>query len=114
MTSMFPYLADALVVLGGFIMTLGVYGMSRMPDTYPRLRAASKTVFLGVISLLMASVVTGDPEIIFLAVLIGVFLILTAPVSAHMIGRAAYQRGERMVVPEAVDESGRDLPGRGK
>jgi multicomponent Na+:H+ antiporter subunit G len=52
------------------------------------------------------------PEIIFRAVLIGAFLILTTPVSAHRIGRAAYQRGERMEAPEAVDESGRDLPGR--
>ncbi len=109
-----PYLADALVVLGVFIMTVGVYGVIRMPDTYTRLHAASKAVFLGVISLLVASVVTGDPQIIFRGVLIGVFLILTTPVSAHVIGRAAYQRGERMEAPEAVDESGRDLPGRGR
>jgi multicomponent Na+:H+ antiporter subunit G len=109
-----PYLADALVVVGVFIMTVGVYGMIRMPDTYTRLHSASKAVFLGVISLLVASVVTGDPEIILRAVLIGAFLILTTPVSAHMIGRAAYQRGERMEAPEAVDESGRDLPGRGR
>ncbi len=114
MAAVVPYLADALVVLGVFIMTVGVYGVIRMPDTYTRLHAASKAVFLGVISLLVASVVTGDPEIILRAVLIGVFLILTTPVSAHVIGHAAYQRGERMEAPEAIDESGRDLPGRGR
>ncbi len=42
-------------------------------------------------------------------VLIGSFLLLTAPVSAHVIGRAAYLRGERMRAPEAVDESGHGL-----
>jgi multicomponent Na+:H+ antiporter subunit G len=104
-----PWLADALVVLGVFIMTIGVYGVVRMPDTYTRLHAASKAVFLGVISLLVASLVTGDPKIVLRAVLIGVFLLLTTPVSAHVIGRAAFQKDEQMETPGAVDESGRSL-----
>ncbi len=105
-----PWLADALVILGVLIMTIGVYGVIRMPDTYTRLHGASKAVFLGVISLLVASVVTGDPAIIFRVILVGVFLILTTPVSAHVIARAAYLQGERMEAPDAVDESGRNLP----
>ena len=105
-------LADALVVLGVFIMTAGVYGMVRLPDTYTRLHATSKTVVLGVISLLAASSVTGDPEIVYRVFMIGVFLVLTTPVSAHVIARAAYWRGETMESPGAVDESGEDLAGR--
>jgi multicomponent Na+:H+ antiporter subunit G len=105
-------LADALVILGVFIMTIGVYGMIRLPDTYTRLHATSKAVVLGVISLLIASVVTGDPEIIYRVVLIGVFLILTTPVSAHVIARAAFVREERLESPDAVDESSKDLVGR--
>jgi multicomponent Na+:H+ antiporter subunit G len=34
LTSAIPYLADALVFLGVFVMTVGVYGAIRMPDTY--------------------------------------------------------------------------------
>ena len=104
-----PWLADALVVIGVFIMTIGVYGVVRMPDTYTRLHAASKAVFLGVISLLVASAVTGEPGIVLRAVLIGAFLLLTTPVSAHVIGLAAFQRRERMETPGAVDESDRGL-----
>jgi multicomponent Na+:H+ antiporter subunit G len=107
--SAIPYGADVLVVLGVFVMTVGVYGVIRLPDTYTRLHAASKAVFLGVVSLLVASVVTGDKEIVLRAALLGVFLILTTPVSAHVIARAAYGRGERMRSPGAIDESGRDL-----
>lgn len=106
-----PLLADALVVFGVFIMTIGVYGMIRLPDTYTRLHATSKAVVLGVISLLAASVVTGDPEVILRVALIGVFLVLTTPVSAHVIARAAYSREERMETPDAVDESSKDLTG---
>jgi multicomponent Na+:H+ antiporter subunit G len=103
-------LSDALVILGVVIMTISVYGAFRMPDIYTRLHGTSKGVFLGVISFLLASVVTGQREIIARVVLIGVFLILTTPVSAHAIARAAYLREERMETPGAVDESGHGLP----
>ncbi len=108
----FPYLADALVILGLFVMTIGVYGVIRMPDTYTKLHATSKAVFLGVVSLCAASVATGDPAIIYRAVLIAGFLIVTIPFSSFVIARAAYLRGERMKAPEAVDESGRSLSER--
>ena len=105
-----PYLADALVVLGVFIMTVGVYGALRMPDTYTKLHAMSKAVFLGVISLCAASVVTSDPAIIYRVVLISGFLLVTTPISAFVIARSAFLRGEEMKTPGAVDESGEELP----
>lgn len=104
-----PWVADALVLLGVFGMTVGIYGIVRMPDVYNKLHAASKVVFLGVIMLLIASAVTSDAEIILRAILIGVFLVLTTPVSAHVVGKAAFLRGHRMETPGAVDESGRGL-----
>ncbi len=115
MVSAILYLADALVVLGVFVMTVGVYGVIRMPDTYTKLHAASKAVFLGVISLCASSVATGDSEIISRAILIGAFLLVTTPISAFVIARSAYLRGERMEAQDALDESGKDLtkaPGR--
>ena len=107
-----PWLADALVILGIAVMTLGVYGIIWMPDVYNKLHAASKVVFLGIISLLVASAATGDPAVIYRVVLIGAFLLLTTPVSAHAIGRAAYLREQRTEAPHAGDGSGRDLQGR--
>lgn len=101
-----PWLADAFVVLGVGIMTIGVYGVVRMPDVYTRLHAASKAVFLGVISLVFASLITDDPAIIARVLLIGAVLLLTTPVASHAIGRGAYLEGERMETPGAVDESG--------
>ena len=108
--SALPYLADALVILGLWVMSVGVYGVIRMPDTYTRLHAASKAVFLGVISLCVSSAVTGDPAIIYRAMLIAAFLLVTTPISAFVIARAAFLRGERMETPGALDESGEGLP----
>ena len=107
-----PYLADALVFLGLFVMTVGVYGAIRMPDTYTKLHAMSKAVFLGVISFCASSAVTGDPDIIYRAILIAAFLIVTTPVSAFVVARAAFLRGEKMETPGALDESGEGLPRR--
>ena len=102
-----PFVADALVILGVFIMTVGVYGAIRMPDTFTKLHAMSKAVFLGVISLCASSAVTGDPQVIFRVVLISAFLIATTPISAFVIGRAAYLREEPMEAPNPIDESGK-------
>jgi multicomponent Na+:H+ antiporter subunit G len=104
------WIADALVLLGVVVMTIGVYGVFRMPDVYTELHAASKAVFLGVIALLAASVATGDPAIVARAALIAVFLVLTTPVAAHVIALGAFLQEERMETPGALDESGRDLP----
>ena len=107
-----PYLADALVVVGLVVMTVGVYGLIRLPDTYARLHAASKIVSLGVVSLLLASTATGDPSFVFRVALISAFLVVTTPVSAHVVARAAYLRGERMEGRQTIDESGKLEDGR--
>lgn len=102
-------LADALVVIGVLVMTIGVIGMIRMPDTYTKTHAASKAVFLGVISLLVASLASGQADIIFRVLLIIGALVITTPVAAHVVGRAAYDRAELMRSPNPVDESGAKL-----
>ena len=64
----------------------GVHRVVRMPDTYTRQHAASKMVFLGVITLLLASALPWDNDIVLRVTLIAVFLLLTTPVSSHMVG----------------------------
>jgi multicomponent Na+:H+ antiporter subunit G len=103
------WVADALVLLGLVVMTIGVYGLRRMPDVYTQLHATSKAVFLGVIAILAASILGGEPAIGYRALLIGAFLLLTTPLSAHAIARAAYLLREPMRTPGALDESGRAL-----
>jgi multicomponent Na+:H+ antiporter subunit G len=75
-----------------------------MPDTYTRLHVASKMVFLGAMPLLLASALVGGQDVALRVILIAFFILLTTPVSAHMVGRAAYLRGERIKSPEPVEE----------
>jgi multicomponent Na+:H+ antiporter subunit G len=98
-------LADGLTVLGLAILTIGVYGILRMPDVYTQLHAASKAGFLGVTALLAAAAIQGDGATIARSVLIVALLALTTPVAAHAVGRAARRREEPMRSPDRVDES---------
>lgn len=106
---MSAWLADALVVLALAVMTIGVWGLQRMPDVYTQLHATSKAVFLGVIAILAATALDGDGAVLARTILIAAALILTTPVSAHVVAGAAYLRREPLLTPGAVDESGHDL-----
>lgn len=104
------YFADALVLLGLCALTVGVYGVIRMPGTFLKVHASSKAVFLGLIPLLAAAAATGDLAMSYRAVLIATLLLLTTPISAHAITKAASQRGEATQASDPADESGRNLP----
>lgn len=87
-------LATLAVVLGTALAVLSAVGLVRMPDVYIRLQVASKASSLG-IALLMLGVAAhfGTDSVTVRAILVVVFLFLTAPVAAHVIGRAAYIAG---------------------
>ncbi|MBW3607186.1 MAG: monovalent cation/H(+) antiporter subunit G [Actinobacteria bacterium] len=97
--------AGLLTILGLVILTIGVYGVVRLPDVYTQLHAASKAGFLGVAALLAAAALQGGGAIVARAVLIVALLTVTTPVAAHVVARAAHRRGESLRTPGAVDES---------
>jgi multicomponent Na+:H+ antiporter subunit G len=102
---MTAWVADALIVVGLVVMTLGVYGIVRFPDVYTQLHASSKAAFLGVSVLLVATALGGGPSILARVVLIVALLAITTPVAAHAIAQAAYHQREPMRAPGAVDET---------
>ncbi len=98
-------IATVAVVLGTAFGVLSAVGILRMPDVYIRLQVASKASSLG-IALLMVGVAAhfGDLSVTVRALLVVVFLFLTAPVAAHVIGRAAYLAGAPLARATAPDE----------
>lgn len=92
LATMLDVLAAVLLALGSIIMTISVYGVFRMPDVYSQLHAAGMASGLGAMTILLSSIVTRDAATITDAVLVIVFLLLTAPISGHAIAWAAYRR----------------------
>lgn len=85
----------ALCVLGTLTITLAVVGTFRWRGLAMRTHAAAKSALLGVVALLAASVGTGDGELVRRALLVALVLLLTTPVSAHVILQAAWRHGGR-------------------
>lgn len=102
---MIDVLADVLLIAGLLLLTIGVYGVTRLPDTYTQSHAASKAGFLGVALLLISASLGGEGAIITRAILTITVLALTTPVAAHAILRASRVRGEELRTPGAVDEA---------
>ncbi|MGG7463592.1 MULTISPECIES: monovalent cation/H(+) antiporter subunit G [unclassified Plantibacter] len=85
----------AILVLVGAVMCFAAgIGLLRFPDVLSRLHAATKPQILGLIAI-VADVAISNLSIgtVTLAIAIIVFQSLTAPVSAHMVARAAYRSG---------------------
>lgn len=83
-----------LLLLGAAFMLLASIGLLRMPDIYMRMHSSTKSSTLG-LGLIMLGVALrfDDFAIAVRALSILLFMLATAPVAAHMIGRAAYFSG---------------------
>lgn len=105
MTAAADWLTAGLLVLGGLFVLLAALGVARMPDLFTRMQPATKATTLGVGCLLLAvALATDDPGVRTRAVAAVVFVLLTAPVAAHMIGRAGYLDGVALWEGTLVDE----------
>ncbi|MEM8752428.1 MAG: monovalent cation/H(+) antiporter subunit G [Pseudomonadota bacterium] len=83
-----------LILAGGAFAAIGGLGVVRLPDVLIRMHASTKigTLSCGLI-IAATGVYFGTTEIVIRAIAIILFLLLTAPIAAHMIGRAAVAIG---------------------
>lgn len=89
-------LISLLILLGALFTLIGSLGLVRLPDFLSRLHAPTKATTLGVGSLLIASAIyfsTRGEGISLHEILVTLFLFITAPVSAHLLARAALHLG---------------------
>jgi multicomponent Na+:H+ antiporter subunit G len=100
------FLVAGLLVLGAFMMFLTGLGIYRMPDVFTRMHAATKASSLGVALLLLAAIlVFADPVVLTKALVTIFFIFLTAPVAAHLLGRAAYAGRTPLWEHSVIDEA---------
>lgn len=84
-------LSAILMIVGTIFTVLAAVGILRMPDFFQRLSTATKAATLGVGSLLLAAAIYFNNLGTTTRALATIFfLVLTAPIAAHIIGRAAY------------------------
>lgn len=93
------------LLVGGAFLLLAAVGLIRMPDLFSRMQAATKAATLGAGCMILAvAVYFSDVGVTVRSLLVIIFFFLTAPVAAHMIGRAAYFVGVPLWEGTLVDE----------
>ncbi len=95
-----------LMIVGAVFALIGAWGLAKLSDFLKRIHGPTKATTLGVGCALLASMgyftlVRGIPSLHEL--LVTVFLFLTAPVSAHLLAKAAMQRDPRLRPPRRPD-----------
>lgn len=107
----FDTVADILtaisLILGAFLSLAAGVGLIRFPDAIARMHATTKPQILGLTFILLGIALQERrvPTILLLMTLLA-FQMVTAPVSAHMIGRAGYRTGIIAEGSLLVDELG--------
>ena len=95
-------LACATMIIGAGFCVVAAIGVVRLPDELTRMHASTKAGTLGIGLLLIgAAIGFADTQVALKAVAIVVFLLITAPVAAHLIGKVVWD-GQRHEPPDAA------------
>lgn len=98
-------ISAVLLLGGGFLALVAGIGVVRLPDVFARMHAATKPATLGLLLIAVgAALEVRQVRDVSLLALIVVLQFLTAPVGAHMVGRAAYREGDLLDEATVLDE----------
>jgi multicomponent Na+:H+ antiporter subunit G len=98
-------LALLLAAVGALFVLVAGLGLLRMPDLFTRMHGASKAATLGnLLVVLAAALWFGDGWTVARALMIALFLLVTAPIAAHVLARAGAAAGCRLAPETTVDE----------
>jgi len=98
-------IAIILIIIGLVFDFFGCLGLIRFPDVYNRLHASIKCVTLGTSSILLGLFIyKGFSPAGVKALLCILFLMLTAPVSAHALARSAHKSGVKLWSKSVCDK----------
>lgn len=97
---------SAACLVGGALMSLlASIGLLRFPDVLSRMHAATKPQVLGLVLVLLGVGLRLRTSIdVGTLLVIAVFQMLTTPVAAHMVARAAYRTGNVRADALAFDD----------
>ncbi|MBP2031302.1 multicomponent Na+:H+ antiporter subunit G [Methanohalophilus levihalophilus] len=95
-------------LIGLAFVFLGMIGLLRLPDVYNRLHATTKIGTVGALAVMIGIVLkVGLSAMGLKAITVGLFLLLTAPIAAHMIARAAHRHGVGLCEESIMDDYGK-------
>ncbi|MEM1284812.1 MAG: monovalent cation/H(+) antiporter subunit G [Pseudomonadota bacterium] len=105
MTGLIEIITGLTIIFGAAFTLVAALGILRFPDLYSRSHAASKAGTLGSGLLLLAlALYAGELGVVTRAVAAFIFLLLTAPIAAHLLARSAYFVGHKAWEGTQIDQ----------
>ncbi len=114
MLDVLQYVAGIAMLIGGLFALTASIGVLRLPDLYTRMHAASKAGAMATglmfFSIALIAALALDGAVILRAIIGFIFVLLTTPVSAHLLARAAFLSGYRpSEVTERIELDEKDI-----
>jgi multicomponent K+:H+ antiporter subunit G len=100
MSFMSELIISVLLILGGLFVLIGSIGLLRLQDLYVRLHAPTKATTLGLGGILVGSMLymlNTQGQLSVNELLITLFLVITAPVTAHVLAKVAMHHRVKMM-----------------
>lgn len=102
---MIEWLSAFFMISGALLALLAAVGLHRFDNVFARMHAATKPATLGLVLIVIGASFqladTGDSAKLVLVIL---FQFLTAPIGAHLVGRAAYRSVVEVAETISIDE----------
>lgn len=102
---MIEFIGGVIILIGGVFSLIAGIGLARLPDLYVRMHAATKAGTLGAGLVLAALALEAQQLEVAARAMAGlIFLFFTAPIAAHLLGRAGYIAGVPLWSQSCLDE----------
>lgn len=101
------FIGAFLILTGGIMSVISVFGLIRLPDVYTRSHAATKSSTLAVLLTLSGAFIYfwASAHFISVRLILGiVFVFLTAPVAGHLLVRSAYRSKVKLADISGTDD----------
>lgn len=98
------------IVLGVLLTLVASIGLLALPDVLSRMHAATKPQVMGLLLIVIGGALHLRTSVdVWMLVLVGAFQLVTAPVTAHVVGRLAHRgegvRRDLLYVDELADRT---------
>lgn len=105
MTWVLAAVVTVLLIVGALFSLTAAIGLNRLPDLYTRMHAASKAGTVGSGLLLLGVGLYSQDLAVFARSFAGfLFVVLTAPISAHLLARSSHQVGYKLSSQSIMDD----------
>jgi multicomponent Na+:H+ antiporter subunit G len=102
--------ASIVILAGAVLMLSAAVGMMKFGDLFARMHAATKPATLGLMLILSgAALMMPGVDAVMKLLLVILLQLITAPVGAHLLGRASFRAGIGIDPDTQIDEESRAL-----